>query len=377
MRHSPDMNPREREKIIIRTSIIGIIANVFLAAFKAFIGLGVHSIAIVMDAVNNLSDAMSSLITILGTRLASKRPDRKHPLGHGRIEYLSAMVIAGLVIYAGITAFIESVKKIIDPQTPDYSTVALIIVAAAVLVKIILGRYVKSIGQKVNSDALIASGTDASFDAVLSASTLAAAIVFITTGLSLEAWLGAVISLFIVKAGVDMLKETISEILGERVDPDIAKAIRSTVNSFPEVSGAYDLVIHNYGPSKLVGSIHIEVPENMTAAEIDKLSRQITEKIYTEHGIIMTGISVYSRNMDNEEAVKIRKDITEMVMSDPDVLEMHGFYLDELRKEIQFDIIINFDVKERDEKYRAICRSIQNRYPDYDVSVVLDLDMSD
>ena len=366
-----------REKRIIHTSIIGILANVLLAAFKAVVGLSVHSIAIVMDAVNNLSDAMSSMITIIGTRLASKKPDRKHPLGHGRIEYLSAMVISGLVIYAGITALIESVKKIIDPQTPEYSTVALIIVGAAVLVKIILGRYVKGVGEKVHSDALIASGKDASFDAVLSASTLVAAIIFITTGVSLEAWLGAIISLFIIKAGIDMLRETISEILGERVDPDIAKAIRSTVNSFDDVSGAYDLVIHNYGPSKLVGSIHIEVPETMTAAQIDKLSRMITEKIYAEHGVIMTGISVYSRNMDNEEALKIRKDITEMVMADPDVLEIHGFYLDDLRKEIQFDIIINFDVPGREEKYRAICEAVQEKYPDYDVSVVLDLDMAD
>jgi len=366
-----------REKKIIRTSIIGIIANVFLAAFKAGVGLASNSIAIVMDALNNLTDAMSSLITIIGTRLASKKPDRKHPLGHGRIEYLSAMIIAGLVVYAGITALIESVKKIIDPQTPEYGTVGLIIIAVAVMVKILMGRYVKGVGEKVDSDALVASGKDALFDAVLSASTLAAAIVFITTGLSLEAWLGAVISIFIIKAGIDMLRETISEILGERVDPDIAKAIRNTVNSFPQVSGAYDLVIHNYGPSKLVGSIHIEIPENMTAAEIDKLSREITEEIYREHRVIMTGISIYSRNMDNEEAVRIRKDITEMVLSDPDVLEMHGFYLDDLKMEIQFDIIINFDVKNREEKYRAICREIQSRYPDYDVSVVLDIDMAD
>lgn len=368
---------KTREKKIIQTSIIGIIANVFLAAFKAFVGLASHSIAIVMDAVNNLSDAMSSLITIIGTRLAAKKPDRKHPLGHGRIEYLSAMIIAGLVLYAGITALIESVKKIIDPQTPDYSNIALIIVASAVVVKIILGRYVKRVGEKVNSDSLINSGKDASFDAILSASTLVAAIIFITTGLSLEAYLGAVISLFIIKAGIDMLRETISEILGERVDRDLAKAIRKIVISFPEVSGAYDLVIHNYGPSKLVGSIHIEVPETMTAAEIDRLGRKITEKIYMEENVIMTGISIYSRNTENDEVMKIRKDITEMVMSDPDVIEVHGFYLDDLRKEIQFDVIINFDVKNREEKFRAIQESVQKRYPEYEVNAVLDIDMAD
>ena len=145
----------DRNKVIIRTSIIGIIANVFLAAFKAAIGLAAHSIAVVLDAVNNLSDALSSIVTIIGTRLANRRPDKKHPLGHGRIEYLSALIVSALVLYAGITAMVESIKKIIEPEEPEYSWVSLIIIAAAVLVKIFLGRYVKAQGEKVNSDEYI------------------------------------------------------------------------------------------------------------------------------------------------------------------------------------------------------------------------------
>ena len=150
-----------RDNIIVRTSIIGIAANVALAAFKAFIGLASNSIAIVMDAVNNISDAASSVITIVGTKLAGKEPDKKHPFGYGRIEYLTAMVVAGLVLYAGITSAVESVKKIIHPETPDYSPVSLLIIAAAVAAKLILGRYVKAQGKKVNSGALVASGSDA------------------------------------------------------------------------------------------------------------------------------------------------------------------------------------------------------------------------
>ena len=160
----------DRNKVIIRTSIIGIIANIFLAAFKAAVGLAANSIAVVLDAVNNLSDALSSIVTIIGTRLANKLPDRKHPLGHGRIEYLSAMLVSALVLYAGITALIESVKKIITPEEADYSMVSLIVIASAVIVKILLGRYVKAQGEKVNSGSLIASGSDATFDAILSAS---------------------------------------------------------------------------------------------------------------------------------------------------------------------------------------------------------------
>ena len=171
------MQNEERSKVIVRTSIIGIIANVFLAAVKAVIGLAANSIAIVLDAVNNLSDALSSVITIIGAKIAGKKPDRKHPLGHGRVEYLSAMIVAAIVLYAGITSLIESVKKIIHPVTPDYSPVSLVIIAIAVVVKIVLGRYVKAQGEKVGSGSLIASGADAQFDAILSASVLASALI--------------------------------------------------------------------------------------------------------------------------------------------------------------------------------------------------------
>ena len=199
-----EKNRREqsRERIIVQTSIIGIIANVFLAGFKAVIGLMTHSIAIVLDAVNNISDAGSSLITIIGTKLAGREPDKKHPFGYGRIEYLSAMIISVIVLYAGVTSFVESVKQIIHPETPEYNTVSLIIVAVAVAVKILLGRYVKGVGEKVNSDSLVNSGEDATLDSIISASTLVAAIIFLLFKVSLEAWLGAVISLVIIKSGI-------------------------------------------------------------------------------------------------------------------------------------------------------------------------------
>ena len=231
-----------RDKIIIRTSIIGILANVFLAAFKAVVGITSHSVAIVMDSVNNLSDAASSIITIVGTKLAGKEPDKDHPFGYGRVEYLSAMVISLLVMYAGITAFVESVKKIIHPETPEYTPATLIIVAVAVVVKIVLGRYVKSVGEKVNSDALINSGADATLDSVISLSTLVAAGIYLIFHISLEAWLGAVIALVIIKSGFDMLRETLSKILGERADAKISHDIKATIIAHSEIRGAYDLV---------------------------------------------------------------------------------------------------------------------------------------
>ena len=231
-----------REKIIVRTSVIGIVANVFLAIFKAVIGLMTHSIAIVLDAVNNISDAGSSLITIVGTKLAGRAPDKKHPFGYGRVEYLSAMIISVIVLYAGVTSFVESVRQILHPQTPDYSAVSLIIVAVAVVVKILLGRYVKGVGVKVRSDSLINSGEDATLDSIISASTLLAAGIYLIFHISLEAWLGAIISAVIIKSGIEMLRDTISRILGERNDAELARAIHDTVMRFPDVQGTYDLV---------------------------------------------------------------------------------------------------------------------------------------
>jgi len=264
-----------RTKKIIQTSIAGIVTNILLAVFKAVIGIMTNSIAIVLDAVNNASDVASSVVTIAGTKLSKKEPDKEHPFGHGRIEYLSAMIIAVIILYAGITSAIEAVKKIITPDIPSYSTVPLIIVAVAVVVKVVLGRYVKTVGVMVKSDSLINSGADASMDAVISAATLVAAIIYLNFNISVEAYLGVIISIFIIKAGIDMLRETLSHILGEAPDSKLAQKITETVMEFPEVTGAYDLVLHDYGPDVYQGSLHIEIPDIYTADRIDMLTRKI------------------------------------------------------------------------------------------------------
>ena len=366
-----------RDAVIVRTSIIGIVANVLLAAFKAFVGLTANSIAIVMDAVNNLSDAESSIITIVGTKLAGKEPDRKHPFGYGRIEYLSAMVISILVLNAGITSFVESVKKIIHPDTPDYRAASLIIVAVAVVVKIILGRYVKSVGEKVHSDSLVNSGEDARLDAIISASTLVAAAIYLLFHISLEAWLGAIIAAVIIKSGIEMLRETLSRILGERTDAEKARDIKATVTSYPEISGAYDLVLHNYGPDSYNGSIHIEVPDTLSADALDKLIRKVTLDVFQKHNVILTAIGVYSINTKDPEAIAARENVRKIVMSNPYILQMHGFYLDKAEKTIRFDVVVSFDASDRRQVYQEICDKVQQEYPDYTLQVAMDTDFSE
>ena len=366
-----------RDRTIIRTSIIGILANVFLAGFKAAVGLTAHSIAIVMDAVNNLSDAASSVITIVGTKLAGKEADRKHPFGYGRIEYLSAMVISILVLYAGLTAFVESVKKIISPDTPDYSPAALIIVAVAVVVKIVLGRFVKRVGEQVHSDSLINSGEDATLDAVISASTLVAAGIYLLFGVSLEAWLGAIIAAVIIKSGFGMLSETLSKILGERADAQLARDIKATVCAYPGVSGAYDLVLHNYGPDAYNGSVHIEVPDTLSADELDILIRRITVDVFHKHNVILTAIGVYSCNTKDPEAARVRENVSRLVKQTPYVLQMHGFYWDRVEKTIRFDIVVSFDAKDRRQVYQQVCESVRKEYPDYTLQITMDTDFSE
>lgn len=365
-----------RNAVIIRTSVIGIGANVLLAAFKAVIGAATGSIAIVLDAVNNLSDAASSLITIVGTRLAGRQPDKKHPFGYGRIEYLTAVIISVIVLYAGITSLQSSIEGILHPELPSYTAISLVIVAAAVLVKILLGTYVKKTGQKVNSGSLIASGEDARMDAVISASTLAAAAVFLLTHISLEAWLGAVIAVIIIKSGFGMLRDTISQILGQRADGKLVGEIKKTCCTFPNVYGAYDLVLNDYGPDRYLGSIHLEVPDYLTAEELDVLERKVSAKIFQDYGVLLTGISVYARNTRDNEEAKLYQNVRRIVTSHDSVLQMHGFFADLEKKTMRFDMVISFGCKDRAGEYRAILAEVRSAYPDFKVDAVMDADLS-
>ena len=373
----PDVKEKapDRDKVIIRTSIIGILANVLLAAFKAFIGIKSNSIAVVLDAVNNLSDALSSIITIVGTKLSGRLPDKKHPLGYGRIEYLSAMIVSGIVLYAGITSAVESVKKIISPQKPDYSIVSLVIIAVAVGVKIVLGRYVKSMGEKVNSGSLIASGSDALFDAILSSSVLASAVIFMFSGISLEAFVGAVISVIIIKSGVEMMMETLNEILGMRADKETTDRIKALLSEEEEVRGAYDLIMYNYGPDKNYASVHIELPDTMTVKEVDRLTRKLEKKVYKQTGTILAGVGLYSYNTGDDEAARIRNEVCKIVLSHDWAIQLHGFYVDIEAKEMSFDVVVSFDIQPRD-GVKILYEDMNKAFPEYTVTISPDIDVS-
>ena len=366
----------DREKVIVRTSVIGIVTNLLLAGFKAVVGIISNSIAITLDAVNNTSDALSSVITIVGAKLGGKAPDKKPPLGYGRIEYLSSMTVAAIILYAGITSAVESVKKIFHPEEADYRAASLVIVAVAIAVKLILGSYVKKQSEKVNSGALTASGSDALFDAVLSASVLASAAIYMLWHISLEAYVGVLIAAVIIKAGIEMMSETVSDILGQRADPGLVKEIKSLCAQAPEVIGAYDLVMNNYGPNKNYASVHMELPDTMTVEELDRLTRRVEAKVYLATGVILTGVGVYSHNTGTGEAADIRNAVQKIVLSHDWALQMHGFYVDTESKTIRFDAVVSFDIKPK-EAVRILCEDIKELYPDYTVHITPDIDLTD
>ena len=364
-----------RQSKIIKTSILGIVVNIILVIFKATIGFIVNSIAIILDAVNNLSDVMSSIITIVGTKLSNKKPDKKQPDCHGRIEYFTSVIIAILVMYAGVTAFRESFDKIIHPEEANYTIASMVIIAVAVVVKFFMGRYVKKVGEQIDSDSLVASGTDATMDSVLSLSTLIAAIISFIWGISLEGYLGLIISVIIIKSSVEILKETIDNLIGIRVDAEITRTIRTKVNSYDEVQGTYDLSLHNYGPNSFVGSCHIQVRDDMTAREIHALTRKIIMDVFVEYGIVLT-IGIYAAN-DSGEYLEIKNYLINMLKEYKNILQMHGFYVEEKEKRISFDIIIDFDEENPDGLRKKIIKKMKKQYPEYDYVVIIDTDVSD
>ena len=364
----------DRKKIIIKTSLYGIIMNVILVIFKAIIGFIVNSIAIILDAVNNLTDVLSSIITIIGTKLANKQPDKKHPYGHGRIEYFTSVIIAAIIFYAGIIAIKESFIKIINPGETDYSMISMLIIAVAVIVKFVFGKYVRNVGNNVNSQSLIASGQDAIMDSILSFSTLIAAIINYIWNLSLEGYLGIVIGLFIIKSAIEILKEAVDSILGVRADSSLSKKLKEKINTFKEVQGTYDLNLHNYGPSSTIASAHIQVKNDMTAEEIHILTREIEYLVYAEFGIALT-LGIYAAN-DSGEYGEIKKELGKILKDYKNVLQVHGFYVDK-KDNVYFDLIIDFEENNREQIKNEIVKKIKEKYPKYNYNVIIDSDITD
>ena len=365
-----------RSRQIIRTSVIGIITNVLLAGFKALVGLLAHSVAIVLDAVNNLSDALSSVITIIGTKLSVRPADKEHPFGYGRVEYFTAIIISSIVLTTGITSLVESVRKIINPTQPDYTTITLIVIIAAIVTKLVLGWYVRKQGQKLESDALIASGSDALFDAVITLATLISAGIMLIWNVSLDGYLGVLISVVIIKAGIEMLSSPITQLLGASVSAELTRQIKSEILEQEGVQGVYDIIVHGYGPNLSIGSLHISVPDTMDAHQIHGLTRKISEMMMSRHGIVMT-VGIYAIATGNNRHAELQKEVVQTLSQQEHVIQVHGFYYYESENCVSVDVVPDMTVTDDQAFINLLTEKLKPILKDLQISIVIDHDYCD
>lgn len=376
MEHITQEDKDQRSRQIARTSIIGIVTNILLSGFKAAVGLISGSIAIVLDAVNNITDALSSVITIAGVKLAKRKPNAKHPFGMGRVEYFSAIIISILILVTGFTSLVESVEKIISPTDPEYGTAVLIVVSAAIVTKLFLGRYVKSQGEKYNSDALVASGTDAMFDSIISCATLLGAVIMMVWQVNLDGWLGAAIAILIIKAGIEMLASPVSQVIGRRPDSEITKSIKKTVREIPGVLGAYDLILHDYGPDKAMGSIHVEIPDTLSAKEIHLLTSKIQHTIYGQYSVMLT-VGIYAVNQSDDEKSETGRRLRQAMLSHQGAIGFHGLLINDAERYVSFDVLLDFSSGDRTALRKEMESDVAEILPGYRAEINFDTDFSD
>ena len=366
-----DNKTKDRKATIVRAGMVGLFTNILLAVFKASAGLATHSIAIILDGVNSMSDALSSIITITGAKLSAKAPDKKHPLGYGRVEYISSMIVTVIVLLAGLTSAAESIESIIKPEKTKYDMLSLFILVVAILAKVFLAFYMTKTGKETSSSALIAAASDSKFDAVLSLSVLFSAIVNVIWGLSIESYVGLIISGFIIKAGLELFAGTMDDILGKRIDREFLKDIKKTICRDPEVLGAYDLILHNYGTGHYTGSVHVEVADSLNAVDIDLMQRRIFKAVYEKHNVTLEGIGIYALSSEFDP---YRDTINDIVRKHKEILQSHGFFFDPEAHEMHFDIIINYDAGDRKAVCDAVYAEVQAAFPDWKIFINPDID---
>ena len=277
---------------------------------------------------------------------------------------------------AGAASLVESVKKIVDPTLPTYSVVTIVIIVTSVVTKLVLGAYVKGQGEKYASDALVASGSDASFDAIISASTLISAGVAYFAKFSVDGILGAIISLFIVKAGTEMMLDSLGSVIGKRPDSAITGEIKSVVNAIPGVLGTYDLILHNYGPDSAIGSLHIEVNGNLTATQLHKLIQQVQMVVIEKFHIFVT-VGIYAVEQEDQEIVAMREKIGQISKSHEGVVNSHGVFIDKETKRMSFDVTLDFSVPDKTSMSGQIKKEVEEAYPGYDINVNCDTNYTD
>lgn len=365
--HQEYTNPAVRRSYGQLTGILGICLNILLFAGKYLAGLLSSSVSIMADAFNNLSDAGSSFITLLGFHFAGKEPDPEHPFGHGRIEYVSGFGVSALIIVMGAELFRTSFMKILHPEAMEVNIITVGVLIVSILVKVYMSVYNRTLGNKIDSAAMKATATDSLSDCIATTVVLLATLLYSTVHINLDGWSGLVVAIFILLAGITSARNTLSPLLGEAPDMEFVKEIEETVKTHSMVAGVHDMVIHNYGPGRMMVSLHAEVPGNLDIYyihdEIDQIERELKEKYHCEAVIHMDPIAV-----DDERVMKLRKEVEVLVKEMDSKLSIHDFRMVEgpTHTNLIFDVVVPQGYFKSDaEVSLEITRKIETKWDNY------------
>lgn len=359
---------------------IGIIVNVLLFAIKLSVGLLAGSVAVMADAFNNLSDAASSIITIIGFKMANKPADAEHPFGHGRIEYISALIVSFLVMLVGLQFVKSSLERITNPATVKFEVIPFLLLLVSIFFKLWLSKFNKNIGHRINSSALKAAATDALGDVFTSSTVVISFLLAKFTQFPLDGYIGVFVACAIIYSGYGLIKETLNPLLGEAPDPVLVSNISDMVMSYDNINGIHDLVVHNYGPGRIMASIHAEIPSDIDVMTIhhiiDTAEREISKKLNIYLVIHMDPICV-----DTEEIVDARKVVEDVLKTYPSVKSLHDFRVvgENDIKNLIFDIVVNpqdlNDCFTKEKLAQFIERDIKKLHPQFNCVITVDIEM--
>lgn len=346
-------DPQVRQRYGTLSGAVGIFLNLLLSAGKMIAGLITGSIAITADAFNNLTDAGSSVVTLVGFRMAGKQADDDHPFGHGRIEYLSGLAVSVVILLVGLELAKSSVEKIIHPEQVEFSWLSAGILIAAICVKLWMSYFNRSLSRRIGSAAMAATATDSLSDAVATSAVLLSAIIGKFTGVNIDAWAGILVALFILRAGWGAAKDTLNPLLGQSPDPELVRDIERTVLAHPQVVGIHDMIIHDYGPGRSMMSLHAEVPAGSDIMEvhdeIDAIERELKAKYHIDASIHMDPIVT-----GDETISKARKMASELVREVDPAMTIHDFRMTSgpRHRNLIFDVVVPYSVKSTDDEVR-------------------------
>ena len=363
--------PDSREGTVVTVSGLNILVNLIFAAIKVVIGLAVSSIAIVSEGVNNATDSATSLITIVGTKLSAKHPTEKHPFGFGRIEYLTSLLISVLILFTGAELMESSVKRIFEPQEMSISYVTMAIIAVSALVKLALGLYTIKEGRRVDSSSLVALGTECRSDSVVSVITLVTALVFLVFHVSLDAYAGIIMSLIVLKAGFEVLKETLSDILGQAGEKELAQELYRIIRAEPLVLNAADMMLHNYGPDSYSGSVNVEIDHSKTVEEVYAALHELQLRIMHEKRITMV-FGIYAVDRDHAQIRQLREQVAAFVREQKHVTSYHALYIHPNGKDLYVDLVVDYDLADWEALRKEFTAYMAELYPDKHLELVIE-----